>query len=330
MQTTAHPRARVDLGLELGGTKVVAVLATPEGVVLEQSRRERWTTGDPARDLEGLLAQARALLAARGLADASLRAIGVSAPGPLDAARGVVLAPPNLPGWRDVPIVDALGRALGAPARLENDANAAALAEARAGAGQGARSLVYMTMSTGIGAGVIVDGALVRGAHSQAGELGHVPVVEDGRRCACGLRGCLEAYTGGAAIAEQLREAVAAGRETAALELAGGEPRAISARHWCAAIRRGDPVSLELRAAFIRHLARGLAFVLATVDPDIILLGTIVREHPDLFLEAIRARVRELTLPELHATPIVPAALGPRLPVEAALAVAALVEPRRA
>ncbi len=316
-------RARVDLGLELGGTKVVAVLGTPAGEVIEQSRRERWTTGEPARDIDGLVAQARALLRARGLEEGSLRAIGISAPGPLDAARGVILAPPNLPGWRDVELVAALERELGAPARLENDANAAALAEWRAGAGQGARSLVYLTMSTGVGAGVVLDGRLVRGAHSQAGELGHVPVVEDGRRCACGLRGCLEAYTGGAAIAARLREALRAGRESVVLELAGGELERVSARHWCAAIRRGDGLALELQREFIRQLARGLAFVLATVDPELVILGTIVREHPDLFLGAIRSRVHEITLPELHSTPIVAAALGAQLPAQAALAVAA-------
>jgi glucokinase len=185
--------------------------------------------------------------------------------------------------------------------------------------------VLYLTMSTGVGAGLVLDGRVVRGAHSQAGELGHAPLIEHGRRCACGLRGCLEAYTGGAALADQIREAIAKGRETAILGLAGDDPANISARHWCAAIRAGDPFALELRAEFIRHLARGLAFALATVDPEIVILGTIVRENPDLFLDALVERVRAVTRPELHATPIVCATLGDRLPARAALAVAALI-----
>ena len=141
-------------------------------------------------------------------------ALGVSSPGPLSVREGRVIETPNLEGWRDVPIVAHLSEALGVPVRLDNDANAAALAEWRFGAGQGTRHLIYLTMSTGLGAGLILDGRLYRGASDQAGEVGHMPVVPGGRRCNCGQRGCLEAYTGGAALADIIREEIAAGERS--------------------------------------------------------------------------------------------------------------------
>ncbi len=257
------------------------------------------------------------------MAPAGLRAIGVSAPGPLDPGTGVVLGCPNLPGWRDVPIGAHLARELGAPTRIENDANAAAVAEWRHGAGRGAASVVLLTMSTGVGAGLVLDGRLYRGAHFQAGEIGHVPIVPGGRHCGCGMRGCLEAYVGGAGVAAHIAEDLARGERTLLRELCGGEPSRASAKLWLQAVRAGDAYALRLLDEWVAHLAQGLAIVVMALDPERILLGTIVERNPDVLLERVRAAVRASTWSELHGVEILPAALGSALPAYAALSVAA-------
>ena len=269
-------------------------------------------------------ATAQDLLTAARLDPAELSAIGVSAPGPLDPARGVVRDAPNLPGWHEVPISAQLARALGRPVRLENDANAAALAEWRFGAGRGSRAFMFVTMSTGVGAGLILDGRLYRGARYGAGEVGHMPVVPNGRECACGLRGCLEAYTGGAALAARMRADVAAGARTSLLERAGGDPARLSAKLWLEAVRAGDSYALALSEEYLDVLAQGLAIMVLSLDLDCIALGTIVARNADLLLEPLRARVAARLWPHLRDTRIVPIELGERLSAYAGLCTALL------
>ncbi len=313
------------LGFDVGGSKLVVALGDRNGRPLDEVRVEPWASGDAARDLGLLVDRARELLRGAGLRPADLRAIGVSAPGPLDPAGGIVLGCPNLPGWRDVSIGPWLERDLGAPVQLENDANAAAVAEWRHGAGLGAESVVFLTMSTGVGAGLVLDGRLYRGAHFQAGEIGHVPIVPGGRRCGCGMRGCLEAYVGGAGIAARIAEDLAAGERTLLRELCGGDPSRASARLWVEAIRAGDAYAARLLDEYVAHLAQGLAIVSMLLDPERILLGTIIERNPDLFLERVRAAVRACTWPEMHGVEILAGALGSALPAYAALSVAASV-----
>src|SRR5262245_5958261 len=152
-------------------------------------------SGDPRADVDAMLRDAHELLAEAGVAPSALRAVGVSAPGPIDYERRSVESPPNLRGWGSVPIGEWIAGAFDAPVHVENDAKAAALAEWRFGAGRGARHLVFLTMSTGVGGGLVLDGRLYRGTGG-AGEAGHMPVEwgPDSERCSCGRRGCLEAY----------------------------------------------------------------------------------------------------------------------------------------
>jgi glucokinase len=238
----------------------------------------------------------------------------------------VVRDAPNIPGWHEVPLRAHLERAFGRPVRLENDANAAALAEWRWGAGRGARAFIFLTMSTGVGAGLVLDGRLYRGARFGAGELGHGPLVADGRLCACGLRGCLEAYTGGAALAARIRADVAAGTRTAIADLAGGDPARINARLWIAALRAGDAYAAKLREEYLDRLAQALALLVVGLDADCIALGTIIARNPDLFLDPLRARFAAQVWARLRDTRIVCGELGERLPAYAGL-VTALLEP---
>ncbi len=174
---------------------------------------------------------------------------------------------------------------------------------------------------------MVLDGRIYRGSTFQAGEIGHMPIDPGGRRCNCGLRGCLEAYVGGAGLAEIIREEIAAGEQTAILELAGGAPEHVSARLWVEALRSGDDYARRLRERFLGHLAQGIATLIAALDPECVVLGTIVQRNPDLFLDDLVAAVRERTWESLHHVRIVPGRLGARLPVYAALCAASLEPP---
>jgi glucokinase len=310
---------RVVLGIDIGGSKTVVALGSASGELQAERRFESWSRGSWAEDVATLTSQARALLHSQGIERPD--AIGICAPGPLDPLRGVVIDAPNLPGWIDVPLASELEAALGTPVRLENDANAAALAEWRLGAGRGARNMVFATMSTGIGAGLILDGRLYRGSRFLAGEIGHAPIRRSGRIHA-GLVGTLEAYAGGAAIAQRIREELGGGRSSRIAEFAGGELDRISARHWIEAIRAGDAYAQELAREFVEDVAQALAALVMTLDPDAIVLGTIVERNPDLFLAPIAERVRERVFAVQRDVRIVAGELGARRPAYAALCVA--------
>ena len=267
----AHPP--LVLGLDLGGTKVAWAAGDAERGVRAEGRRPTAPTGDPRRDVARLAEDVRG--AARDLgAEASEAAIvGVSVPGPFDPVAGTVLQPPNLPGWDEVPIRAWLEEELGLPVFLENDANAAALAEWQFGAARGTRHAVYLTMSTGVGGGLILGGRLHRGVNGAAGEVGHIPLEPGGDPCGCGLRGCAEAYLGGANWAKRLaRIAPADGRVA---ELAGGRERA-TPKELVQAAGEGDAFALGELERFNRRLARLVSMLAFTLAPEVIVFGTIV------------------------------------------------------
>jgi glucokinase len=291
------------------------------GVIQARRRRATEPSGRPADDLARIAEDVAAVVAEAGLSLAEVRAVGVTAPGPLDPERGVVLLPPNLPGWRDVPIVARLRDALGVPVFLENDANAAALAEWHFGAGRGFRHLVYLTMSTGVGGGLILDGRLYRGVLGSAGEIGHMPVEWEGEPCPCGQRGCLEAYVGGAAWARRLRAHAPADGRVAAL--AGGREH-VTPEHVVRAAREGDGYARAELARWCDYVARGITAVVMALAPEAVVLGTIaVAAGEELAFAPIRAQVRSHVWPHLAGElRILPAALGRDLPVLAGLSVA--------
>ena len=273
------------LALDIGGTKLAAGVVDSSGRVhsfyVGPSQRER----GPEDGLERLFA-----LGGRAIADAGVEvaAVGIGCGGPLDSERGVLLAPLHLPGWRDVPVVARASEAFGLPGALENDATAAAAGEHRCGAGPGARHMVYLTLSTGVGGGVIVDGRLYRGAMGNGGELGHVTVDWEGRPCrGCGRRGCLEAYASGTSIGERAAEALAKGHQQsilAALE----QP---SAADVAAAARDGDQLAVQVWNETISALACGLTSIVNLFEPEVVVLGGGVTRAGDQLLGPIRQEV---------------------------------------
>jgi glucokinase len=309
------------LGIDIGGTKTALALARDDGQLVGRVRRPTQPSGDPAADVGRIVEDARGLLEEAGEGQGALRSVGVSFPGPLDPAAGIVHSPPNLPGWKDVAIGPMLQEALQAPTHLENDANAAALAEWRFGAGQGLRDLVYLTMSTGVGGGMILDGRLYRGAVGTAGEWGHVPIELDGLRCACGLSGCLEAYVGGNSWQSWLRAELAP--ESLACELAGGRDQ-LRPEHVVEAARQGDALALEQLRRWTDLVSRGLAQIAFSLSPQAVILGTIaVAAGEALCFEPLRAALeRRVWAHQAPGMKLLPAALGKEGPYLAGVCVA--------
>lgn len=316
------------LGIDIGGSKRVLAVGNHSAGAFMRRRQPMRFSGDWRADLHIVIGEVRQLLCeAEGAGQGPLEAIGVAAPGPVERRSGVLRNPPNLPGWQDVPLADVLQQEFGVPVRVENDANAGALAEHRFGAGRGCRDLVYLTMSTGVGGGVISGGRLVTGANGFAGELGHIPIVRGGRRCHCGLRDCLEAYVGGQAWATQLRRRVPA--TSGIVELVDGDRSRIGPESLLAAARAGDRFALEELGRWLDHLALGIVPIVMAFDPERIVLGTIAVAAGDaLCFAPLRERVvARLWAGQAERLAIVPAFLGDALPEHAALAVAgALVD----
>ncbi len=301
------------LGIDIGGTKLALALGDEQGRLLAQRRRPARTTPNPEHDLAEIADEARALCSEAGVSLSDLSGVGVAAPGPLDPVSGDLLNPPNLPGWKRVPIRRLLEAQLGLPVRVENDANAAALAEWRFGAGRGAQHVVYLTMSTGVGAGLVLGGRLYTGKLAAAGEVGHAPIVWDGEPCACGGRGCLEAYVGGAAWTRRLARSTPTTSRVAAL---AGTPEQARPEHVLAAAREGDAFALAELARYNDHLARGITNLVFLLAPEVVILGTIPSAAgEELCLGPVREQVLARVWPVLaRELRIVASGLGPRLP----------------
>lgn len=276
---------RAALGIDIGGTKLAACLVTGAGDICAYRQVPTPQPPDVRRCAELLELLCRRVLQEGRALGLEAAAAGIACGGPLDGEAGLVQGPPNLPGWTDVPIVAWMQDALGLPAVLENDADAAALGEHRYGAGRGVRHLVYMTVSTGIGGGLILDGRLFRGAGG-AGELGHQCVVYGGRLCGCGARGCLEAYASGRSVAARACEGLDGGQESALAPMRRKGP--IDARMVAEEARRGDGFARRLWEESMRILGAGVANAVNAFGPERVVLGGGLALAGELLLAPVR------------------------------------------
>lgn len=295
---------RYILAIDMGGTRFRVAVANLSG---ELSRRK----SHPTRAEEGREAVlSRIVQAARealeGFSKGQVLAAGLAAPGPLDPRTGVLFTPPNLPGWRDVPLKALLQEALGLPFYIGNDANLAALGEHRFGAGRGLDHLVYLTVSTGIGAGIITDGKLLLGQEGLAGEAGHMTVAE-GPACKCGNRGCLEALASGTAIARDAQGRIAAGEETS---IPHGAPGETTAEAVSAAARAGDPLARAVLERASYHLGVGVLNLVHIFNPQAVIIGGGVSMAGDLLFGPVRRIVAERAMPNFRKVQVLPSALG--------------------
>ena len=285
------------LGIDVGGTTVSMVLLEPDGRVTA-AREERMPVGLPApAALKCVAATARVLAAGAGFEPRDLAGIGLAMPGTVDGERGVLRRAPNVP-WRDVPVAALVADALEAPVVVEHDVRMAALGEARLGAGRGVASFACVTVGTGIGAAVVLDGRLYRGASDAAGEIGHVPLAHHHDLCGCGRRGCLETVASGRAIADRVRRA---------------DGRLLTARAVFAAAAAGDPTCARVVDEAIAALGRGLTILVNVLNPEVIAVGGGVAEAGAALLDRLRASIRAAAWgPAAEVVRVVPAALGTR------------------
>jgi glucokinase len=271
------------VGVDVGGTKIAAGVVDEKGEILERRRLE-----SPATDSEAIEATI-AELVIELKRDHEIEAVGVGAAGFVDVRRSTVLFAPNL-AWRDEPLKAELERLTDLPVVVENDANAAAWGEFAFGGGKDVDDLLLVTVGTGVGGGLVLDGKLHRGAFGVAAEIGHFRVVPQGRLCGCGNLGCWEQYASGSALVREARERLAAGGEDveALLEWSGGDPEAVTGPIVTEAAQAGDAVAIELLAEVGRWLGEGIASLTAVLDPAVVVIGGGVSEAGDLLLDPIR------------------------------------------
>jgi glucokinase len=292
------------LALDIGGTKLAAAVVSVDGVahgllVQPTPRGEDWHT-----ITRQLFDMGRRAVTRAGIGD--ILAIGIACGGPLDAESGLLLCPPHLPGWVDVPIGPLAAEAFGVPFALQNDATAAALAEYRFGAGRGTSTMLYLTVSTGVGGGAIINGALHRGAANNGGEFGHITVHRGGRRCSCGRRGCVEAYASGTAIAARAREALAGGATSTLAALP-----TVTAADVAAAAVAGDAVAAGVWAETVDLLGAAVADLVNVFEPDLVVLGGGVTRAGAMLIDPVRTvAAREAMAPAARAARVVLAELG--------------------
>jgi glucokinase len=317
------PADALVIGIDLGGTKITTGLVECSGRLLARDYRETLAVHGPEAVIARMLDAVHTVLAQAGMGKEQVAALGVGSPGPLDIGAGVVVSPPNLPGWERVPLRQRLQDALGIPTFLENDANAAALGEYRFGAGQGCQHMVYVTASTGIGGGLILNGALYHGASDLAGEIGHMTILAGGPLCGCGNRGCLEALASGTAIARRARESVARGVPTRIADLAEGQPERISARLVAQAAAEGDAEAQAILAEAMNYLGIGMANLANLFNPQRIVIGGGLTNLGEALFEPVRrAIVRHAFRSAAEAVRVIPAGLGENVGVLGAAAVA--------
>lgn len=277
------------IGVDVGGTKVAVGAVDENGIILQQTRAPMAANEGASTGLAAVAGAIRALLQKTG--EGSARGIGICAPGPLDPERGVVINPPNLPCWRNYPLAAEVERVLGLPVKLDNDGNAAALAEARWGAGRGYRNVFYATLGTGIGTGIVFDGRIYHGRTGAAAEGGHVSIDYRGPRCGCGKPGCIEVLAAGPAIARRARSKLAAGGRSAILKLAGGNLEAVSSELVGQAFATGDALAREVLLETVDLLALWLGNMVDLLEPDVMVIGGGVAAMISPLFDEIRTRL---------------------------------------
>ncbi len=309
------------LGIDIGGTKLGVGLGTADGAILGNERIDNRNTR-PEVILPQIAAIAKKLIAQAGLTAGDVLAFGISSPSPADIPNGIITNPPNNPFWHNVPIKSYLEKELGIRGFFENDANCGALAEWYFGAGRGTSDMIYLTMSTGIGAGIIAGGKLIQGKSFLAGEIGHAVLVPFGRLCNCGLKGCYEAYAGGRALAQRMQEELAGEIDHPMLKFA--KDRRLENLDLLSleqAARANVEYAVKLWDEMCLRDAQAYGILMNVFNPEKIVLGTIAYAAGDFFMEPVKKYLPNFAWPEtLQACELVPSALQREISSYAGLA----------
>lgn len=282
------------VGVDLGGTKILTAIADLEGNIIERVRVETGADEPAEKVVNRINDTVKEVIDKVDLTIDDIAKVGVGSPGPLDIEKGIVLFSPNLK-WNNVPIVSLMEEELGLPVLLENDANAAALAEYHFGAGVGTKHMIYMTVSTGIGGGIIVNGEILHGVGSGGGEIGHHTIMPHGPECGCGNHGCLEALASGTALGRYGKEAVLADKETLMKEMVDN-PEDVDGATVTQAAEKGDKVAQEIVDQVAEYLGIGIANLINIFNPSKLVLGGGVTKAGHLFYDKIIKTVEKRAL----------------------------------
>ncbi len=300
------------LGIDVGGTNLVVGAVKEDGsrMVGEHSRPTNSSRG-PDAVIDELVSMSRTTMdeLARAVPGATFTGIGAGAPGPLDRRTGIIALTPNL-GWVDMPLRDRLADGIGLPAAIDNDANCAVLGECWVGAGRGGSNVLGITIGTGIGGGIVLDGRLHHGASDAAGEIGHVTIDLDGRRCGCGNYGCVEAYASGPAIALRAVEEVEAGATSMLSDMTEGDLTRVTAQTVYQAAQLGDQLATDVVRDTATYLGAALAGLVNVLNPDrIVVVGGVTQAGEYLFAPLRREVARRAFAPAVAACTIIPGEL---------------------
>lgn len=286
------------IAMDVGGTRTRVALVDRAGNVVQREGGQTQATAGSQEALERIASFIEVLLTRTG--ERRLVGIGASLAGPVDPVTGTLYAPPNLPGWDGFSPGAELTPRFGLPVWAANDATLGAVGEHAYGAGRGLDNMVYLTVSTGIGGGVIADGEPLLGARGYAAELGHMVIDRNGPLCSCGARGCLESLASGTSMARFAREGLARGEGELLLEMAGGDTSRVTSALVVEASIRGDPLAVDIMRKFVEDLGLGLANLMHIFDPDLIVLGGGVSRSFDDYAEALLAATRSHTMANLR------------------------------
>ncbi len=278
--------------IDLGGTKTYTVLADLQGKILASIREETMLDKNPDTIIKQMASTVDRVLAKAGESKSQLAGAGVCAAGFFDWQNKMLISSPNIPGLNMIALEKELEHKLEVPVIAENDANAQALGEARYGAGEGFNNLIFITVSTGIGAGLIFNGNIYRGSKGFAGEIGHMVVNPNGLRCGCGKRGCLETVSSGSAIAQAAANAISKGESTSLSAMLSEEGN-ITAAHVFEAAKHNDAIAQEILANAIEYLGTGIVNLVNTLNPEVIILGGGVAESGDALFGPLRKFVAQ-------------------------------------
>ena len=277
----------VILGVDVGGTKIAVGLVDRDGTILTQTRTPMIGNGTPEAGLQAVISAIDSVVWGN-----KVRSIGICAPGPLDPETGVVLNPPNLPCWRNFPLAMKVADKFHMRVKVDNDANAAALAETRWGAARGYRYVFYATIGTGIGTGIVFDGRIYHGSTGSAGEGGHVSIDYRGPLCSCGKRGCIEILAAGPAIAARARTKLGGAlSRSLILDLVNGDVAAVTSELVGQAYAAGDPLARQILLDTVEVLTPWLGNIVDLLDPDVLVMGGGVAAMLKPFFDDIKKRL---------------------------------------
>lgn len=286
----AKKTAGYRMGIDLGGTKILAAVVGPDGAILGMAKKKTRGEAGPDGVIKRIVDTAAAAAAAAKVSLKALSGVGVGAPGPVDFETGVVYSAPNLPGWDEIPLGARLQATLGLPVWVDNDVNLGTLGEFSLGAGRGCQHMIGLFVGTGVGGGIVIDGKLYRGARYAAGEIGHMTLQPDGPLCGCGRRGCVEAFASRTAIERVVRAGLAEGRASVLPELLAAEKDRLTSGVIKQALAREDPLMTEAVGQAQRYLGLLVANLVNALDPEMIVFGGGVVEALGMdFVQPIQA-----------------------------------------